>query len=40
MERNEDLNYVDRLVSENKAVIEALLSDEEFLTSMEVKHGS
>ena len=35
VECNLDLSYEDRLVSdEDKAVIEAFLSDEEFLTSM------
>ena len=39
VECNLDLSYVDGLVSdEDKAVIEAFLSDEELLTSM-VKHG-
>ena len=39
VECNLDLSYEDRLVSdEDKAVIEAFLSDEEFLTSM-VKQG-
>jgi len=36
----EDLVYIDRLVSnEDKDRIEALMSDEEFLALMEVKHG-
>ena len=38
VERNEDLNYV--VSDKDKAVIEALLNDDEFLTSIEVKHGS
>ncbi len=39
VECNLDLSYVDGLVSdEDKAVIEAFLSDEELLTSM-VKHS-
>ena len=39
VECNLDLSYVDGFVSdEDKAVIEAFLSDEELLTSM-VKHG-
>ena len=37
----EDLVWIDRLLSdEYKAKIEALLSNEEFLTLMEAKHGS
>ncbi len=40
MDHNEVLNYLDGFVSdEDKAKIEASLSDEEFLTLMEVNHG-
>ena len=41
VDSTEDLIYIDRLVSnEDKARIEALLSDEEFLELMELKHGT
>ena len=41
IDHNEELIWIDGFVSdEDKTKSEALLSDEEFLTSMEMKHDS